>query len=118
MGDYDSGACEVVGKCGVGESGATCLTHHVVTGSTSKMMVLKNVETSLCPNTGAVAILVVDGAVAAHGVITELGSSIQAEAKPGANVIAITHTIPLFNEIACVRLGELDVELQECELVG
>lgn len=112
------GPCTTVEHGGVGESGESTLLHHEVGGPTSKMMVLRTVDSNLCPNTGAAAILVVDGQPGAHGVITDTGSSIQVEAEPGANVIAIVHTIPLFNEITCIRLGELEVELQECDLVN
>ncbi len=118
MADYNKGACTTVAKGGVGESGASLFLYHHVTAGTSKMMVLRNVKTSLCANTGAIAVLVVNGIPVAHGTITELGSSIQGEANAGDHVAAIVHTIPLFNEIACVRLGELSVELDECELVA
>lgn len=109
--------CIEVAKGGVGESGASSLVIHEVKSKISKLMVLRNVETSLCPNTGAAAMLVVNGAVEASGMITRQGSSIQAEAQPGASVVGIVHTVPLFNEIVCVRLGELRFRLDECDLV-
>jgi hypothetical protein len=112
-----AGPCQVVGKGGVGESGATALVAHKVTGKTEIVMVVRNVASSLCPNTGAVAVLVVNGVPAAHGNITTVKHSIQASAKPGDLVIALVHAIPLFNEIACIRLGELDFTLEQCELV-
>ena len=112
-----AGACTTVAKGGVGESGPSAMLHAVTGGPTSKMMVLRTTETSLCPNTGAVAVLLVNGTPMDHGVITDKGASIQAEAMPGDNVVATVHSVPLFNEIACVRLGELSVELQECDLV-
>ncbi len=105
------GLCQVVGRGGVGESGATCLLHHQVTGDREIIMVVRNVENSLCPNTGAIAVLVVNGNSVAHGT-----GSIQANAKPGDNVIALVHAIPLFNGIACVRLGELYFTLEQCDL--
>ncbi len=80
-------------------------------------MVLKTAESTLCPNTGAVGILIINGTPKAFGDISKPGSTIQAEAKPGENVVAIIHTVPLFNEIACIRLGELNVVLSECDLV-
>ena len=79
-------------------------------------MVVRNIKSSLCPNTGAVAMLVINGHVAAQGVITTVKSSIQANAKPGQHVIAIVHAIPLFNKIACIRLGELQFTLEQCDL--
>ena len=118
MAESKASACITVGKGGVGESGASSFLYHVVTGDIPKLMLVKNVETSLCGNTGAIAILIVNGSPAAHGVITSGGSSIQAEAKPGDQVCVIVHTMPLFNDIACIHLGELNFELQQCDLVG
>jgi hypothetical protein len=112
-----TGACKVVCKGGVGESGATSLVQHKVTGQNKIVMVIRNTKTSLCGNTGAIAILVVNGVTKAHGVITTAKSSIQVNAKPGDVVIGIVHAIPLFNEIVCVRLGELNFTLEQCELV-
>ncbi|MDJ0679099.1 MAG: hypothetical protein QNJ18_04465 [Xenococcaceae cyanobacterium MO_167.B52] len=50
-------------------------------------MVLKTVESSLCRNTGAVGILIINGTPKAFGDITKPGSTIQAEAKPGDKTI-------------------------------
>src|SRR5690242_2561928 len=113
-----SGPCIAVGKGGVGESGDSTFISHQVTGNIQKLMVLRTTETNLCPNTGAVAVLVVNGDPRAHGNITDQGSSIQTTANPGEWVAAIVHTVPLFNGIACVRLGELSVQLDQCDLVG
>jgi hypothetical protein len=88
-----------------------------VSGPTSKVIVVRNVDTSLCANTGAVALLVVNGSPAASGDISGLHSAIQTEAAPGARVVAIVHTVPRFNRIMCIRLGELQYNLDECELV-
>lgn len=118
MSDSKSGPCTPVGRGGVGESGASTLILHQVTGKIQKLMVLRTTESSLCGNTGAVALLVVNGKPVAYGNITAQGSSIQATANPGEWVAAIVHTVPLFNEIFCIRLGELSVQLDECDLVG
>ena len=64
-----------------------------------------------------VLILIINGTPTTFDDITKPESSIQAEAKPGDNVVAIIHTVPLFNEIICIRLGELNVVLNECDLV-
>jgi hypothetical protein len=82
-------------------------------------MVLRNVSSSLCGNTGAVAMLAVNGEPVAQGDITKVGSSIQTPATigPGDVVVAIVHTLPNFKEIVCIRLGELNVVLDECDLV-
>jgi len=113
-----SNACITVAKGGVGESGASSMVTHTVGGPSSKMIVLRNVNTSLCPNTGAIAVLVVDGVPVASGTITTAGNAIQTEAVSGAQVAAIVHAVPLFNGVVCVRLGELNYTLAECDLVN
>lgn len=117
MTKHNVGACVTVAKGGVGESGASSLLHHQVTGKLEINMVLRTVNTSLCPNTGAHAMLSVNGEPKAFGDLTAEGASIQANANPGDHVVAIVHAVPLFNDIACVRLGELCVELQQCDFV-
>lgn len=112
----DADACKVVAKGGVGESGASSFLSHTVGGAISKIIVLRTVHTSLCPNTGAVGMLVVNGLPVASGELSVAGSTIQAEAASGAHVAAIVHTVPLFNRVVCIRLGELSVALEECEL--
>lgn len=118
MSDCNTDACTTVGKGGVGESGASLMIHHVVGSGSEKMMVLRTVDTSLCGNTSVVAVLVINGIPTVSGVLTKNGDSIQSTAKPGDNVVVVIHTVPLFNDIVCVRLGQLDVELDECELVA
>lgn len=118
MAKAKGGPCVEVAAGGVGESGASSQVIHRIKGKISKLMVLRTTETSLCPNTGAVAILVVNGSIEAAGIITEEGSSIQAEARPGEWVIGIVHTFPLFNDVVCVRLGELSFRLDQCDLVA
>jgi hypothetical protein len=117
MVNYQSGACTTVANGGVGESGASSFLLHQVSGASTQVAVLRNVESSLCPNTGAVGVLVVNGQPTAQADISEAGSSIQSEVSPGDVVAAIVHTVPRFNEIACVRLGELSVVLEICDLV-
>ena len=114
----ESNACVPVGKGSVGESGATSLLCHTVGGTTAKIIVLRNTGSSLCPNTGAVALLAVNGIPVAMGNITADPSSIQTEANPGDKVSATVHTIPLFNRVVCVQLGELTFRMDECDLVA
>jgi hypothetical protein len=119
MSNYKAGACVAVAKGGVGESGASSLLVHKVGAKIQKLMVLRNVNSSLCPDTGAVAMLLVNGQPVAQGDITKVGSSIQTPAtvKSGDVVVAIVHTVPLFNGVVCIQLGELSVALDECDLV-
>ena len=114
-----AGACVAVADGGVGESGASSSLLHKVEAKIQKIMVLRNVDSSLCGNTGAVAMLVVNGKPVAQGNITKVGSSIQTPGTVGPSdiVVAIVHTVPTFNEIVCIRLGELSVVLDECDLV-
>ena len=112
-----NGPCVTVATGGVGESGSSRQVVHQVEAKIQKLMLLKTTESSLCPDHGAVASLLVDGKLAASGVITDVGDSIQATADPGAWVVGIVHTFPLFNDIRCIRLGELEFELRKCDLV-
>jgi hypothetical protein len=115
-----AGACVAVANGGVGETGASLFLLFKSKAKIQKLMVLKNVKSSLCPNTGAVAMLVVNGNPVAFGDITQVGSSIQTPGtvKSGDVVVAIVHTVPNFKKnISCIRLGELSVELRECDLV-
>lgn len=116
--DNASGACVIVGKGGVGESGSSSLVTHTAGGPTSKILIVRTVASSLCPNTGAIAVLVVDGIPKASDQISGVGSTIQTEVTPGSRVAAIVHAVPLFNGIVCVRLGELEYTLSECDLVS
>jgi hypothetical protein len=115
MSDYQSASCTTVARGGVGESGASSFLLHQVSGSGAQAAVLRNVESSLCPNTGAVGVLVVNGQPTAQADLTEVGSAIRSEVNPGDVVAAIIHTVPKLNEIVCVRLGELSVVLELCE---
>jgi hypothetical protein len=117
MSNSKAGPCVAVGKGGVGESGASTLISHQVTGTIQKLMVLRTTDTSLCGDHAAIAVLVVDGNPVAQGNITAKGSSIQATANPGQWVAAIVYAVPLHNGIVCVRLGELSVQLDQCDLV-
>ena len=119
MSDYKAGACVTVSKGGVGESGASSFLLHKVAATTQKLMVLRNVDSSLCGNTGAVGMLVVNGNPVAQGDITKIGSSIQTPATVGSGdvVTAIIHTVPTFSDVVCIRLGELSVVLDECDLI-
>jgi hypothetical protein len=112
-----TGACVTVGKGSVGASGASAQVTHKVGGPTSKIIVLRTVDTSLCPDTGAAALLVVNGIHFTVGRITAKGSSIQTEARPSDQVAAIVHTYPLFNGVTCVWPGELAFILEECQII-
>ena len=111
-------ACKQIGTGGVGESGSFEMIMHRLPSTLQKNIVLRNVKSSLCPNTGAFAVLLVNGEIVDSGVITEEGASVQAEAGPDDQIIATVHSFPLFNKINCIRLGELDVALEECDLIG
>lgn len=110
------GTCITVADGRVGESGASATVHHFATRKSRTAVVLENVRTSLCGNTGAIGVLVVNGIPVSCGSLTAVGSSIQADVSPGDLVVGLVSTVPLFNDIVCFRLGEMHFELQECEL--
>jgi len=118
MAGKEYGPCTTVGKGGVGESGASSIVVHQVSTGRAMNIVLRSGPSSLCPNTGAVAVITVNGIPVAMGDITNAGSQLTAEAPNGAWVTVIVHTVPLFNEIVCIRLGELEFSVDECDFVG
>ena len=117
MSDYNSELCVEIASGGVGESGASSILIHKHDELTEKIAVLRTVDSTLCPNTGAVGMLVVNGQPTAQGDLTAVGSSIQSSVSQGDVVAAIVHTVPKFNDLSCVRLGELSVVLFECDPV-
>jgi hypothetical protein len=116
MSEANLESCVEIASGGVGESGASSILVHKHDEAAERIAVLRNVESSLCPNTSAVAMLVVNGQPTAQGDLTAVGSSIQSNVATGDVIAAIIHTVPKFNDISCVRLGELSVVLSECEL--
>lgn len=102
-----------VGTGSIGESATTSMLQHQVQGRSRKRVGLSTVASSLCGDTGVVAMLVVNGTPKVHGVLTRPESRIEVLAKPGDRVIAVAHAIPLYNGIHCVRLGELKLALWE-----
>ncbi len=113
-----SNACVRVGSGGVGESGSFEILTHTVAGQSSRIIKLVTTETSLCPNTGATGQIIVNDEPRVHGEISAARSTLQTEAQPNDRVAAIITSYPRFNGVQCIRLGELTVELQECDLVG
>jgi hypothetical protein len=110
-------ACRIVAGGGVGESGSSKLLMHKATGAVERLVVLRKKDSTLCANTGAVGLLLVNGVLVAQGVIGGDTWSIQSLVNPGDQVVAVVHLFPLFNMISCVSLGELNVALEECDLV-
>ena len=97
----------VVGKGSVGESGASATVEYEVKAKKKVKIAVRTVETSLCGNTGAFALLFVNGDLQAFGSITDEGDFIKTSAAPGDHVVAYVATHPIPNEIVCVRLGDL-----------
>ena len=96
------GLCCVVSTGGLGESGATAILHHqVFAGGEDKVMVLKTVNSSLCPNQGVIASLIVDGVPVATKTMSEIGSSIQVSAASGSNIVAIAQNGGVFLSNQC-----------------
>ncbi len=107
--------CFAVATGGVGESGAFSQLIYQVPGKGVNFVVLKTTESSLCPNTGAVGVIVVNGTPETVGDLTKPGSLLKVNVKPNDSVVAIISTVPLFNDIHCIRLGELCVTLSACD---
>jgi hypothetical protein len=111
------GACKSVGSATVGQSGLFGILSHTVQGPTRKLMVLRTVQSGLCPSHGAVATLTIDGVLAGTQDMSTGGGILQAEAAPGAMVLAAIALVPKNNGVLCVQLGDVTVRLDECELV-
>ncbi len=107
----------VVGKGAVGESGPTAIVNYTVKAKTEILMLVRTVDTSLCGNTGAFALMFKNGMLVAHGAITDDGASIQHTADPGDDIVVYVATFPIPNEIVCVRLGDLYFHVIQHELV-
>ena len=109
------GLCDLVGNGAVGESGESSQAYHQVTGETEIIMVARASGSNLCPNHTAVAVLLVNGKLADAGVISD-AKSIQANAKPDDQIAVALQSIPLFNGVECIVLGELKYRLEQCLL--
>ena len=98
-----------VGACGVpGELG-----YYVTPASQRAVpLCLQNLNSSLCPNTGAFALIYVDGSLVASGVITAVGSSIPFVAQAGSTVKVLVPTFSINNGIQCIWLGNLNFGLK------
>ncbi|PON15571.1 hypothetical protein C2W62_23090 [Candidatus Entotheonella serta] len=107
----------VVGKGAVGESGPAAMVNYTVKATTEIMMIVKTVDTILCGNTGAFALMFKNGVLAAHGAITDEGAAIQHTAEPGDDIVVYVATFPIPNDILCVRLGDLMFHVVQHELV-
>ncbi len=117
MDNDNNSACKVVAKGCVGECDSSNMLIYKCEAEISKMMVVRREESGLCPDTGAIAMIVINGKPVASGNITREGASISCEAMPGDIVVVVVQAIPLFNQITCFRLGELYFSLSECDLV-
>lgn len=111
---------KIVGKGILGEEGKTVTIEYNFEPEIkiARLMIVKTVKTDLCANTGAFAFLFINGQEVSNGSITELNSSIQAEAKPGDKIAVFATLYPQFNDIACVRLGNLNLNLIEIDFLG
>jgi hypothetical protein len=106
------GAARTVAEGSVGESGTSCVLTYRMDGASEQVVVVRSTRSSLLGNTGAVAQLIVNGEPRAQGDLTEVGSSIRVEARPGDRVVATVNTIPLDNGIVGARLGMLHFVLE------
>ena len=118
MSNVDTSICTAVAnKVKVGETGSPKELNHNVAEAVTKRIVLQTIETDLCPSHAAIAFLVVDGRLKAHGDISAKGSAIETGVSKGQTVYAIVHAVPVPNDVVCVRLGDVTVSLFDCGIV-
>lgn len=110
--------CTVIESGSVGEIAESVMLTHQLSSEYSKMLVLRRKESSLCPNTGVIAIVVIDGEVVASGSINSEGSTLTHELQQNETAVVVVRTVPVFNDIVCIQLGELSFDLEECDLIG
>jgi len=72
---------------------------------------VRNEASSLCPNTGAIAKVYVNGSLVASGDITAVGSSVNFTAHCGSTVKVVTSTYYIGGSV-CVWLGQVTVGLR------
>ncbi len=108
---------KIVEKGSVGERGNTATVEHKLKTKIAKFIIVRNVETSLCGNTGAFAFLFKNGQEVSNGSITELGSTMLLEAAPEDQVAVFVTLYPLFNDIQCIRLGDLNFNVIEMDIL-
>lgn len=108
---------KVVGKGCVGECGKTSTVEYTVESKIEIMMIVENVKTNLCTNTGAYAWMFVNGREVVSGSITRPGSKINYTARPRAQVVVHVTTYPLHNGQTCIVLGELNYTLNQMDLI-
>ena len=109
--NWNQVATSCVGACG---ATATISTPVLCASSASRSVrfCVRNEASSLCPNTGAVATIFIDGVPVSTSIITTVGSSVSFFAKCGSTVKVVTTTYPLNNGIECVWQGELTTGLR------
>lgn len=106
---------KVVAEGCVGECGSTAKIVYVVDNPNSSSVLvnlcLLNAKSSLCPNTGAIAVIYVNNTAIKKVDITKVGSGTTFTAKNKDVVTVVVSTYPINNGIICVRLGELIFDL-------
>ena len=107
--------CHVVAEGGVGESGESSQIYHQVDGDEEGVIVVRTSNSTLCANTGAVSVLLINGQPVNTGMLAAEGG-MQASAIPGDHVVVVVHTVPLFNDTQCVLFGELEYVVRQCRL--
>jgi hypothetical protein len=111
-------ACKEIQSSRIGQASSNLAITHQVPSGQEKILVTKLNRNTLCPNTGVLATLLVNGKIATQVVLEGENASLLCNAKPGDVVVAVASLCPLMNPIACIELGEALVILNECELVG
>lgn len=112
--DIDTSTCTSLAKTQIGEARSSDVLEHKVSEAVTKQIVLEAVDSNLCGSHAAVAMLVVDGKVAAAGDVSTKGSALQAKVGKGQTVRAFIHLVDAATDIQCVTLGNSSIILLDC----
>jgi hypothetical protein len=110
-------ACKEIRSSLIGQATSSQVMTHQVPNGQEKIIVLRCERNHLCPNTGVLTTLLVNGKIATQGILESLTDAIQCNAIPGDIVVAVATLYPLMNSVRCVELGNATVTLSECDAV-
>ena len=108
---YPIVATECIGACG--SLSEINYTVGPICDAKVKKYCVVNENSSLCPDTEGVVVVLVDGIVVASGNITAVGSSVGFKAECGSDIKVIASTVYVGGPVVCVWLGELTYSLRE-----
>lgn len=110
-------ACKKIGSSLIGQATSNQVATYQVPSGQEKLIVLRCERNNLCPNTGVLTTLLLNGKIATQGILESLTDTIQCNATPGDSVVAVASLYPLMNSARCMELGDALVTLSECDAV-